>query len=136
MRRRLSAVVAAAACVGTLAACTPAELRMWRQWRADDPAAAQAFADEYVRGNQTAPYGVWDALAACESGGDWGINTGNGYYGGLQFSGSTWQAYGGDEFAEQADEASRDEQIAVAERVRDDVGFSAWPACAGRLGLS
>ena len=81
------------------------------------------------------PVGVWDDLAECESHGNWAINTGNGYYGGLQFLGSTWQAYGGGEFAERADLASRDEQIAVAERVRNDVGFGAWPTCARRVGL-
>jgi hypothetical protein len=82
------------------------------------------------------PSGVWDDLAACESGGNWTIATGNGYFGGLQFSGSTWRKYGGGEFAERADQASRDEQIAVAERVRADVGFGAWPSCAGRLGAA
>ena len=81
------------------------------------------------------PAGVWDDLADCESGGNWSINTGNGYSGGLQFSGSTWLNYGGGEFAERADQASRDEQITVAERVRADSGFGAWPSCAGRLGL-
>lgn len=77
----------------------------------------------------------WDAIAACESGGNWSINTGNGYYGGLQFLDSTWDAYGGEEFAPRADLATRGEQITVAERVRADVGFRAWPACSRRLGL-
>ena len=77
----------------------------------------------------------WDAIAQCESGGSWHINTGNGYYGGLQFNSSTWQAYGGGEFASRADLASRDEQITVAERVQAAGGFGAWPSCAARLGL-
>ena len=81
------------------------------------------------------PAGVWDQLAECESGGNWSINSGNGYHGGLQFLGSTWRAYGGGEFAEHADMASRDEQIVVAERLRADVGFGAWPSCSRRLGL-
>ena len=74
----------------------------------------------------------WDAIANCESGGNWGINTGNGYYGGLQFSQSTWNAYGG---SGSASSASRDEQIAVAERVLDSQGIGAWPVC-GQYGSS
>ena len=75
------------------------------------------------------PLGVWDRVADCESGGDWSINTGNGYSGGLQFSHSTWRAYGGEEFAPLAYQASREEQIIVAERVLDDAGWGAWPTC-------
>ena len=75
---------------------------------------------------------VWDRLAQCESGGNWAINTGNGYSGGLQFLPSTWRAYGGQG---QAHHASREAQIAVAERIRDDVGYGAWPACSRKLGL-
>ena len=78
---------------------------------------------------------AWDKLASCESGGHWGINTGNGYYGGLQFLGSTWVAYGGAEFASRADLATREQQIVVAERIRADVGFGAWPACSRKHGL-
>ena len=74
----------------------------------------------------------WDAIANCESGGNWGTNTGNGYYGGLQFSQSTWNAYGG---SGSASSASRDEQIAVAERVLDSQGIGAWPVC-GQYGSS
>ncbi|MGK5680665.1 transglycosylase family protein [Actinoplanes sp. URMC 104] len=76
----------------------------------------------------------WDAIAHCESGGNWSINTGNGYYGGLQFSRSTWRAYGGSRFAGTADQASRDEQILVAERVRRGQGLGAWPSCGRRAG--
>src|SRR6476659_9502568 len=70
----------------------------------------------------------------CESGGNWSINTGSGYYGGLQMLGSTWQAYGGPEFAPRADLATREQQIVVAERIRADVGYGAWPACSRKLG--
>lgn len=76
---------------------------------------------------------VWDSLAQCESSGNWGINSGNGYAGGLQFSPSTWAAYGG---TGSAANASREQQIAVAERVQAGQGWGAWPACAAKLGLS
>jgi LysM repeat protein len=76
--------------------------------------------------------GVWDRLAQCESGGNWGINTGNGYSGGLQFSAGTWAANGG---TGSAHNASRAEQIRVAERVRASQGWGAWPAYSSRLGL-
>jgi resuscitation-promoting factor RpfA len=81
-----------------------------------------------------APDSEWDRVAACESGGNWGINTGNGYHGGLQFSQGTWAAHGGGEFATSANQATRDQQIAVAERVLASQGRGAWPVC-GR-GLS
>jgi nucleoid-associated protein YgaU len=71
----------------------------------------------------------WDAIAQCESGGNWSINTGNGYYGGLQFSRSTWRAHGGHRYASTADQASRAEQIQIAERVRETQGLGAWPTC-------
>ncbi|MDZ4351523.1 MAG: transglycosylase family protein [Arthrobacter sp.] len=76
---------------------------------------------------------VWDSLAQCESSGNWGINTGNGYAGGLQFSPSTWAAYGG---TGSAANASREQQIAVAERVQAGQGWGAWPSCAAKLGLT
>ena len=79
---------------------------------------------------------VWDRLAQCESGGNWSINTGNGYYGGLQFDLRTWRAYGGEAYAPMPHQATREEQIAVATKVRDDRGgYGAWPACARNLGL-
>jgi hypothetical protein len=71
----------------------------------------------------------WDAVALCESGGDWSINTGNGYYGGLQFSSSTWLSYGGGAYAPRADLATKAEQIAVAEKVLAAQGPGAWPTC-------
>ena len=78
---------------------------------------------------------VWDDLAQCESGGNWAINTGNGYYGGLQFSYDTWHGYGGGEFADYPHQATRDEQIVVAERLRAARGYAPWPACRTKLGL-
>lgn len=83
-----------------------------------------------------APDSDWDRLAQCESGGNWGISTGNGYHGGLQFSPSTWNAYGGQEYAASASQATRDQQISVAERVLDGQGWGAWPSCSSSLGLS
>ena len=78
---------------------------------------------------------VWDDLARCESGGNWSINTGNGYYGGLQFNYGTWHDYGGGEFAEYPHQATREEQIVVAERLRAARGYAPWPACRTKLGL-
>ena len=71
----------------------------------------------------------WDAIAACESGGNWSINTGNGYYGGLQFTMGTWRANGG---TGSPHNASRSEQIRVAENVLRTQGIGAWPSCGGR----
>src|SRR6478672_4704855 len=79
---------------------------------------------------------VWDSVASCESGGNWAINTGNGYYGGLQFSQSTWVAYGGARYASHADQASREEQISVAQRVLSAQGPGAWPVCSRKAGLT
>jgi hypothetical protein len=79
-----------------------------------------------------APASTWDKLAKCESGGNWKTNTGNGFYGGLQFSHRTWRAHGGTGMAHQA---SRAQQIAVAERVLANQGWKAWPACSRKLGL-
>jgi nucleoid-associated protein YgaU len=76
---------------------------------------------------------TWDAIAQCESGGNWSIDTGNGYSGGLQFSPSTWAAFGG---SGNAASASKGEQIAVAERVLASQGWGAWPSCSAQLGLS
>ncbi|MDQ2584625.1 resuscitation-promoting factor [Saccharothrix yanglingensis] len=79
---------------------------------------------------------VWDALAQCEATGNWAINTGNGYYGGLQFNKSTWDAYGGAQYAAYPHQASREQQIAVATKLRDARGgYSAWPHCRSKLGL-
>jgi LysM repeat protein len=78
---------------------------------------------------------TWDAIAKCESGNNWSINTGNGFYGGLQFTASTWKAYGGTAYAPRADKASKSAQIAVAEKVLASQGWGAWPACSAKLGL-
>ncbi len=80
--------------------------------------------------------GVWDRLARCESGGNWAANTGNGYFGGLQFNRRTWAAHGGDKYNRYPHRASREQQIVVAEALRSTRGgFGAWPACARKLGL-
>ncbi|GGW73698.1 transglycosylase family protein [Streptomyces caelestis] len=71
----------------------------------------------------------WDAVAQCESGGNWSINTGNGYYGGLQFSASTWSGYGGTKYASTADQATKAQQIEIAEKVLASQGKGAWPVC-------
>ncbi|MFJ5226964.1 transglycosylase family protein [Streptomyces sp. NPDC088400] len=76
----------------------------------------------------------WDQVAQCESGGNWSINTGNGYFGGLQFSSSTWAAYGGTSYASSADQASKSQQISVAEKVLASQGKGAWPSCGVNLG--
>ena len=76
----------------------------------------------------------WDALAQCESGGNWSISTGNGYSGGLQFSSSTWAAYGGTQYSSTASGATREEQIAVAQRVLASQGAGAWPSCTAKTG--
>jgi uncharacterized protein YabE (DUF348 family) len=77
---------------------------------------------------------VWDSIAGCEAGGNWAINTGNGYYGGVQFDQGTWERNGGLRFASRADLASREEQITVAEVTRERQGWGAWPVCSGRAG--
>ena len=85
-------------------------------------------------GTAAADSGVnWDAVAKCESGGNWAINTGNGYYGGLQFSPATWKANGGTGMPNQA---SRDEQIRVAENVYRTQGIGAWPTCGAKAGAA
>jgi resuscitation-promoting factor RpfA len=79
---------------------------------------------------------VWDRVAQCESGGNWTINTGNGFYGGVQFAAGTWKAYGGKTYASQAHQASKAEQIAIARRVLAGQGPGAWPVCSRRAGLT
>lgn len=99
-------------------------------------ATAVAFATPAVgiAGTAQAATGPWDAVAKCESGGNWHINTGNGFYGGLQFTASTWRAYGGGAYAPRADLASRAAQIAVAEKVLASQGWGAWPVCSVKAG--
>ena len=76
----------------------------------------------------------WDNVARCESGGNWHINTGNGYYGGLQFTQGTWMNYGGGQYASRADLATREEQIAIANKVQGSQGWGAWPVCSRYAG--
>lgn len=104
----------------------------WRRAALATPAAV-ALAAGMIVAAPTAHAGVWDQLAECESGGDWQINTGNGYYGGLQFSLSSWRAVGGSGYPH---EASKAEQISRAERLQNRQGWGAWPACSAELGLS
>ncbi|MGY0487443.1 transglycosylase family protein [Streptomyces sp. WG-D5] len=93
-------------------------------------------------GGSYAPYACaksqwpWSCIAQCESGGDWDENTGNSYYGGLQFRQSTWVEHGGLQYARRADLATRAEQIKVAEEVLRTQGWKAWPQCSKRYGLS
>ncbi|MER7581592.1 transglycosylase family protein [Kitasatospora sp. NPDC097691] len=87
-------------------------------------------------GASAAPVSTWDSVAQCESGGNWSINTGNGYYGGLQFTSSTWKAYGGTSYAAQANQASKAQQISVAEKVLAAQGPGAWPVCSVKAGLT
>jgi hypothetical protein len=141
--------IVAIAVAGT--ACTPEEIEQWHQWHAVDPAAAQAhLQDPAVQAeldhhlNPPPPQepreerqesgggSVWDRVAECESNGNWSINTGNGYYGGLQFSLQSWEAAGGDGMPHHA---SRAEQIRVAENLLDMQGWGAWPTCSRQLGL-
>lgn len=105
---------------------------------ATPPAAGRAATPTSAPRPRTVTYSgdsVWDDLARCESGGNWSINSGNGYYGGLQFNYGTWHDYGGGEFADYPHQATREEQITVAERLRADRGYAPWPACRAKLGL-
>ena len=111
-RRRTIAAAAALAVLPVAAACTPEELRAWQ-------AAQQAAAA------QIDP--VWDRLAQCESGGRWNLD--GRYDGGLQFHPDTWRANGGTEFAAYAHQATREQQITVAQRLRDRAGWGSWPHC-------
>jgi uncharacterized protein YabE (DUF348 family) len=79
---------------------------------------------------------TWDALSRCEAGGNWAINTGNGFYGGVQFDQNTWERQGGLRYAPRADLATREEQIAIAEVTRARQGWGAWPVCSGRVGAN
>ncbi|MFJ5924925.1 transglycosylase family protein [Kitasatospora sp. NPDC092948] len=79
---------------------------------------------------------TWDKVAQCESTGNWSINSGNGFYGGLQFTSSTWAAFGGTAFAPQANQATKAQQIQVAEKVLASQGPGAWPVCSVVAGLS
>ncbi|KXT55700.1 MULTISPECIES: resuscitation-promoting factor [Gordonia] len=86
-------------------------------------------------GAPAVPYGVWDRLAQCESTGNWAINSGNGFYGGIQFDQNTWDRWGGQEYAPRPDLATREEQIAIAEKTQAAQGWGAWPSCSSQIGL-
>jgi len=90
---------------------------------------ATSSAPSYSGGSYSGGGVNWDAIAACESGGNWSTSTGNGFSGGLQFSQGTWDAYGGGQYASSAAGASRSQQIAVAQRVLAGQGIGAWPVC-------
>lgn len=79
---------------------------------------------------------VWDRVAACESGGNWSISTGNGFYGGLQFTSQTWQGFGGGKYAASANQASKSQQIEIAQKVLQVQGPGAWPVCSQKAGLT
>lgn len=96
------------------------------------PSTTQPPAPSYTKGDPNDP-ASWDRMAQCEAGGNWAANTGNGYYGGLQFSLATWQHYGGSGYPH---EASKDAQIAIGKRVQAAEGWSAWPGCARYLGYT
>lgn len=78
---------------------------------------------------------TWEALAQCESSGNWSINTGNGYHGGLQFLPSTWTGFGGEKYAPYAYMATKEQQIEIAKKVQAAQGWGAWPACTAKLGI-
>jgi murein DD-endopeptidase MepM/ murein hydrolase activator NlpD len=103
--------------------------------REEDASIARSLDDEAARRLQHGA-AVWDRLALCESSGDWSANTGNGYFGGLQFHPQTWTSHGGAAFAPSADLATREEQIAIAQRVLRTQGWRAWPVCSALLGLN
>ncbi len=88
-----------------------------------------------ARSADAATLRTWDRLANCESGGHWHINSGNGFYGGLQFSSSTWAGYGGHRYARQASGASRVQQVRIAEKVKRAQGWGAWPVCSRKIGV-
>ncbi|MFG1807276.1 transglycosylase family protein [Streptomyces sp. NPDC049040] len=138
-RRLRAAVLAGLGTAALLPLITqPAEAA---QSAPERPAAAHAAsgppADRPARAEAVRPTrSIWDDLAMCESSGDWHIDTGNSFYGGLQFWQPTWELFGGLKYARRADLATPEQQIAIAERVLRVQGWSAWPVCSKRLGLS
>jgi len=139
-RHLVSRAALALASLGAVSGCTPDEVAGWWKWHDADPAAAERFlsrpdvqAELGLRPPVPTTGTVWDQLAECESGGDWQINSGNGFYGGLQFTLTSWRAVGGTGYPH---ENSREEQILRAEILQDLQGWGAWPACARRLGLT
>jgi LysM repeat protein len=126
-RARVPAWLARAALAASAAPAAPAPTV------SADPAAPAAPPAQAAASPPASAGGVnWSAIAACESGGNWSISTGNGFYGGLQFTEQTWQAYGGGQYASSANLATRGQQIAVAQRVLAGQGIGAWPVCGAR----
>jgi hypothetical protein len=129
--RKLMFLVAAAAAV---TACTPTEFAKWTEWHNQDPAAAEAFAEEWKADHAARPAAApstrWDRIAQCESGGRWDYplvtNRTGTYSGGLMIWTKAWDAYGGNEFASDAYLTSKANQIIVAERILADQGWGAW----------
>jgi murein DD-endopeptidase MepM/ murein hydrolase activator NlpD len=130
----------------------PDQQRAWRLWqmtnqrpstpvlRLSPRVQQQVLKAESLDAQASLPPGflgltIWDTLAQCESSGDWSLNDGSGFYGGLQFTQETWLEHGGSAYAPSANVATREEQIAVAERTLADQGWVAWPACSLKLGL-
>jgi len=97
--------------------------------QSDPPASAPVSTSAPASSSGSSGGANWSAIAACESGGNWSANTGNGFYGGLQFTQQTWDAYGGGQYAASANQASASQQIAVAQRVLAGQGIGAWPVC-------
>lgn len=100
-----------------------------------EPVAAEVAVGTKPGAPYVPPGSVWDALAQCEATGNWAINTGNGFYGGVQFDQNTWDRWGGQEYAPRADLATREEQIAIATKTQAAQGWGAWPSCSSKLGL-
>lgn len=141
LRNRLFLSACLALGLTVVSACTPEQQAAWSRWHEETPAAAEQFAIDNaaqviapaVRVQSAASaWTVWDQLAQCESGGNWAIDTGNGFYGGVQFTLQSWRAVGGSGYP---NEASREEQIERAERLLAIQGWGAWPGCARKLGL-
>ncbi|MFE6688133.1 transglycosylase family protein [Streptomyces sp. NPDC057743] len=131
-RRRVESVGLLVAAAATLLLCLPGVAVADGAPGGGDDGGGDGGRPPYACADDQWP---WGCLAECESSGDWHINTGNSYYGGLQFWQPTWEAYGGLKYARRADLATRDEQIEVAKRVQADQGWGAWPQCARRYGL-
>lgn len=133
----IGAVVAAAATAFFVTGCAPVDGGTAGGCDPHGFGPLSGCSDGEVRpaAEETVGGGVWDRIAACESSGDWGINTGNGYYGGIQFLQSTWEQFGGRDYARRADLASKSEQITVAQRVQKVQGWQAWPVCSRKAGV-
>lgn len=140
MRMRISLFFVALAAAAPLMAAAPdaahaetaAQLHHAKVMR---QARAQARAEHRQAREIASHMRAWNAIATCESGGNWHINTGNGYYGGLQMAASTWYGYGGGKYASLPSRASKHDQLLVAERILRGQGWGAWPACSARAGL-